>query len=208
MFVRFRKTPRRLQASVVETRRAAGKVASEHVASLGSVTLPMTVRGRQASWAHLWDRLHALSNRVGADDQAKIRNAVHARIPMVLPEEATAEEAKYWDTWSKSFAENGARYRKYAADNIERAEIEERVAADFAKNRNAALKGERPDPTIVGVLLAAKVGRPRPDGTPELLANGEQGFVRTPKRSRNDRRRRRGGVRFTPKAVEGWKPLP
>jgi hypothetical protein len=86
MFVRFRKTPRRLQVSILEkTSRKAGKVASEHVASLGSVTLPMTVRGRQAFWAYLWDRLATLSNRVGAEDQARIRNAVHARIPMVLP---------------------------------------------------------------------------------------------------------------------------
>jgi|SRR5271155_5496738 len=95
MFVRFRRTPRRLQASVVETRRKAGKVASEHVAGLGSIALPMTVRGRQAFWAHLRDRLATLSNRIGPDDQARIRNAVHIRIPMVMPEEANAEAA-YW----------------------------------------------------------------------------------------------------------------
>jgi hypothetical protein len=94
MFVRFRKTPRRLQVSILETSRKAGKVASEHVASLGSVTLPMTVRGRQAFWAYLWDRLATLSNRVGAEDQARIRNAVHARIPMVLPDEAAAVPAR------------------------------------------------------------------------------------------------------------------
>jgi hypothetical protein len=61
MFVRFRQTPRRLQASIVETRRKAGKVAS-----LGTIGLPMTVRGRQAFWAYLWDRLATLSNRVGS----------------------------------------------------------------------------------------------------------------------------------------------
>jgi hypothetical protein len=88
MFVRFRRTPRRLQASVVETRRKAGKVASEHVASLGSIALPMTVRGRQAYWAYLWERLAGLSDRIGADDQARIRKAVHGRIPMVPPDEA------------------------------------------------------------------------------------------------------------------------
>jgi hypothetical protein len=37
MFVRFRQTPRRLQASLVETRRSNGKVRHEHIASLGSV---------------------------------------------------------------------------------------------------------------------------------------------------------------------------
>jgi hypothetical protein len=71
MFVRFRQTPRRLQASVVETRRRAGKVASEHVASLGSIALPMTVRGRQAYWAYLWERLASLSDRISANDQAR-----------------------------------------------------------------------------------------------------------------------------------------
>jgi hypothetical protein len=86
MCVRFRKTPRRLQVSILKTSRKAGKVASEHVASLGSVTLPMTVRGRQAFWVYLWDRLATLSNRVGA--------AVHARIPMVLPDEAAAVPAR------------------------------------------------------------------------------------------------------------------
>jgi hypothetical protein len=165
MFVRFRKTPRRLQISIIETRRTAGKVASAHVASLGTIGLPMTVRGRQAFWAYLWDRLHALSNRIGPDDQARIRNAVHGRIPMVMPEEANADMAAYWAEYSAVFAENGARQRRTAALFVERAEIEERVAADFAKNRTAALKGERPDPTIVGVLLADRAGRPDPEGT-------------------------------------------
>jgi hypothetical protein len=48
----------------------------------------MTVRGRQAYWAYLWGRLAGLSDRIGADDQARIRKAVHGRIPMVPPEEA------------------------------------------------------------------------------------------------------------------------
>ena len=37
MFVRFRQTAYRLQVSLVETRRAEGKVKHEHVASLGSI---------------------------------------------------------------------------------------------------------------------------------------------------------------------------
>jgi hypothetical protein len=88
MFVRFHQTPRRLQVSIVETRRKAGKIASEHVASLGSIGLPMTVRGRQAYWAYLWGHLAGLSDRIGADDQARIRSAVHGRIPLVPPDEA------------------------------------------------------------------------------------------------------------------------
>jgi hypothetical protein len=37
MFVRFRKTRRHLQASLIVTRRAMGKIRHEHVAGLGSV---------------------------------------------------------------------------------------------------------------------------------------------------------------------------
>jgi hypothetical protein len=75
----------------------------------------------------------------------------------------------------------------------------------FAGNRAAALKGERPDRGVIGKLLLAKIGRPKPDGTPVIMANGEPGVAYTPKRERNDRRRRRNGHRFTPRPVEGWK---
>jgi hypothetical protein len=206
MFVRLRTTPRRLQVSILETRRTARKVTNEHIASLGSIVVPMTVGDRQAFWANLWGRLTSLSNRIGADDQAKIRNAVHARIPMVLPDEANADEAAYWETWGASFAKDGARKRKHAADVIEQAELDEGVAAEFAANRAAALRGDRRmDRVVVGELLAAKVGKPPLDGTPCVMANGEVSVYRTPKRpGRNDRRRRRRGVRFTPPKVEGW----
>jgi hypothetical protein len=206
MFVRFRQTPQRLRASILESHRTAGKVASEHVASLGAIALPMTVRGRQAFWAGLWDRLATLSNRIGPDEQASIRNAVHARIPMVLPEEANADAAAYWATWSAAFMEDGASEREDAAAAIKRAEANEGIAAIFAENRTAALQGERPDEMIVGKLLAMKISKPTPEGTPTITENGEAGFVHYAKRSRNDRRRRRGGMRFTPPAVEGWKP--
>jgi hypothetical protein len=122
MFVRFRTTPRRIQVSILEARRNGRRVTNEHVASLGSISVPMTVVARQAFWADLWDRLTSPSNRIGADDQAKIRNAIHARIPMVLPDEANAGEAAYWATWNASFSESGARERERAARAIEQAE--------------------------------------------------------------------------------------
>jgi hypothetical protein len=208
MFVRFRKTPNRLQVSVLETRRAGGRVTSEHIASIGSVERPPSIQARQFFWANLWDRLASLSNRIGPDDQAKIRNAVHARIPMVMPEEANADEAKYWETYSALFAKTGAERRADAArayqDAVKQAELDEGVATVFAENRTAALKGERPmERVVVGTLLAAKVGRPKPDGTPTIMANGEPGVIRAAKRpDRHDNRRRRGGFRFTPKPVD------
>jgi hypothetical protein len=39
MFVRFRPTARRLQLSLITTRRSAGKVCHEHIASLGSAPI-------------------------------------------------------------------------------------------------------------------------------------------------------------------------
>jgi hypothetical protein len=211
MFVRFRTTGRRLQVSVLETRRTAGKVANEHIASLGSVEVPMTVAGRQAFWAHLWERLPKLSNRIGADDQVKIRNAVHARIPMVMPEEANAAEAAYWQEYSAVWAGFAAGEREHAAEEIKRAEADERVAAIFAENRAAALRGERPmKQIVVGELLAKRCGfQPSTaDGTPCVNPlTGELSVHREVKRpDRKDRRRRRNGMRFTPKPVEGWEP--
>ena len=43
MFVRFRQQHRRLQASLMQTRRVAGKMQSEHIASLGTVDADVSV---------------------------------------------------------------------------------------------------------------------------------------------------------------------
>jgi hypothetical protein len=215
MFVRFRTTPRRLQVSILEAHRAGTKVTNEHVASLGSIAVPMSVGGRQAFWADLWERLARLSNRIGPDDQAKIRNAVHARIPMVLPEEANADEAAYWATYSAMSAQKAVEKRHDATSAIEEAEYFESVAATFAENRAAALQGDHAGRMLVGKMyFGATLGefaeacRTTPaDGTPIVMANGEIGTYRTIKRpNRNDRRRRRNGLRFTPQAVKGCKP--
>jgi hypothetical protein len=87
MFVRFRETPYRLQLSLVETRRADGKVRHEHVASLGSIETPPTVADRVAFWARLHERLARLSNRLDGEAQGKVLGAVHARVPMVTADE-------------------------------------------------------------------------------------------------------------------------
>ena len=88
----------------MQTRRVSGKMHSEHIASLGSVDAEVSVRERLAFWAKLPERLTRLGNRVGLDDQAKIYGALHARIPMVTPDEqraiqeANAEgDERFWD---------------------------------------------------------------------------------------------------------------
>ena len=83
MFVRFRETATRLQMSVTETRRLNGRVQNEHVASFGSVPLPLTVPDRIEFWRRLHDRLAKLSNRIDAATQAKILGQIHARTPPI-----------------------------------------------------------------------------------------------------------------------------
>jgi hypothetical protein len=87
MFVRFRQSRHRLQASLIATKRVGGKVCNEHIASLGSVDVPPSIRSRLTFWAKLHGRLATLDNRLDAEAQAKILSGIHARIPMVTPDE-------------------------------------------------------------------------------------------------------------------------
>jgi hypothetical protein len=71
----------------MRSRRAAGKVPAQHVASLGSVDAELSVRERLAFWSELPQRLATLGNRVGRDERAMIYGALRARIPMVTADE-------------------------------------------------------------------------------------------------------------------------
>jgi hypothetical protein len=104
MFVRFRQT-RRLQVSLIETRRVAGKVRHEHVGGLGAVDVPPTVADRVTFWRGLHERLSRLSNRIDPAMQGKILGEVHARIPMVTIDELRAlqlenaeADAEFWES--------------------------------------------------------------------------------------------------------------
>jgi hypothetical protein len=104
MFVRFRKQGHRLGVSLTQTSRVAGKVQSEHIAALGSVDDPPSGRERFAFWAALPGRLARLGNRLAASEHAKIIEALHARIPMVTPddqrtiqEKNAKDEEQFWD---------------------------------------------------------------------------------------------------------------
>jgi hypothetical protein len=87
MFVRFRQTQTRLQVSLIRTHRVDGKVRHEHVAMLGTVDAPPSVAERLAFWQRLHERMAKLDNRVDAATQAKLYADIHARIPMVTPDE-------------------------------------------------------------------------------------------------------------------------
>jgi hypothetical protein len=105
MFVRFRQQGNRLQASLVQNRRAAGKVRAEHIGALGSVDADVSVRSRVAFWAKIDNRLAALGNRIGTDEHENIIGALHSRIPMVtqediraVQEESFKDDERFWDT--------------------------------------------------------------------------------------------------------------
>jgi hypothetical protein len=113
MFVRFRETARRLQVSLVTTRRSDGSVRHEHVAGLGSVPRLLSPADRIAFWTKLHQRLDALSNRIDAAQRGPIRAAIHARIPMpTLDDQQTVqlqrarEDARFWETLAGSYADD------------------------------------------------------------------------------------------------------
>jgi hypothetical protein len=87
MFVHFRETPYGLAMSLVENRRENGRICHKHVASLGSIETPPSVAARIEFWRGLHERLAQLSNRLDAEMRGKVTVAVHARVPMVTPEE-------------------------------------------------------------------------------------------------------------------------
>ena len=90
MLVHFRETPYGLAMSLVESRRENGKVRHEHLASLGSIETPLSVAARIEFWRRLHERLDQLSNRLDAETRGKVMDAVHARVPMVTPDEQRA----------------------------------------------------------------------------------------------------------------------
>jgi hypothetical protein len=141
MFVRFRQTPSRLQVSLVETRRALGKVRHEHVASLGSIIVSPPVADRIVFWARLHERLAKLSNRIGAELLGKILGDIHARVPMVTPDEQRAlqlenarTDAAIWSGLRDLDASGAADWERFVA------KLGEQIAS--AKERAAKAEGE------------------------------------------------------------------
>ena len=132
MFVRFRQTARRLQASLTETRRQGGKVRHEHVAGLGSVPLSPSAADRVAFWIRLHQRLNTLSNRIDASQHGAVLTAVHARIPMPTEEEQeevtaatgrTKVDRRYDAMLTEIVAHGGAEMaNRFRAEMVKRAE--------------------------------------------------------------------------------------
>jgi hypothetical protein len=145
MFVRFRRQGRRIQVSLIETRRVAGRVIGEHVGALGSVDADLSVRERLAFWAKLPQRLASLGNRVGADQHPKLYAALHACVPMITPEEQRAAQEEYFtdevqiSEAMRDIAEGAVAGHKSIIADAEKAIAEHAPAAEtFAADAAAA----------------------------------------------------------------------
>jgi len=77
---------------LIETSRSGGKVMHEHVASLGSVDVPPSIRERLAFWGKIPTRLDRLGNRINAEHRAKIIGALHDRVPIVTIDERRSQQ--------------------------------------------------------------------------------------------------------------------
>ena len=145
MFVRFRQTDRRLQASLSETRRQGGKVVHVHVAGLGSVPILPTAADHIAFWTKLHQLLDALSNRVDATQRGAILTAIHARIPMPTLDDRQAvqleraeADARFWETLA-DVQTSDVEGHKELLTTVQRAIAElEPLAVDTAAKAEAA----------------------------------------------------------------------
>ena len=165
MFTRFRKTKSRLQVSLVTTRRVAGKVMHEHVASLGSIADPASAYDRLEFWQRLHERLGRLGNRVDAADLGKVMAAVHERVPMVTPDEQrelrlkTAEEEA---RLAQSFHDMHAEAVTGQKGLIARAQVSvsqgEAAMVDLAQD--ATKTSERAERLRRGEDVSGKISRP------------------------------------------------
>jgi hypothetical protein len=125
MYVRFRATARRLQVSLVETTRIAGRVHHNHIASLGSIPNGRSLADRIAFWSKLHQRLATRGNRVDRAMQGVVLIAIHTRIPMptqdeqrVLQIKHARENARFWTTMSEVQAEQIAELKGVAAKTL------------------------------------------------------------------------------------------
>ncbi len=96
MFVRWRQRPSgRLSARLVENQRADDRVLQQHIAELGAIAGEALaqpheiagIKGRRAFWATANATLARLSNRIDVAADGAARAALHARVPMVTPDE-------------------------------------------------------------------------------------------------------------------------
>jgi hypothetical protein len=94
MFVRWTTRSGRLSARLAHSTRADGRVAQEHIATLGSLpaasannSTPKALGHRRAFWRSAEAALARLSNRLDNATAAAIRGQLHKQVPMLAPED-------------------------------------------------------------------------------------------------------------------------
>jgi hypothetical protein len=146
MFVRFRQqASNRVSVSIVHSQRDGGRLKHDHIAVLGSVEMPPSVADRIAFWQRVNERLATLSNRIDATAQAKIRGAIHQRIPMpttdgqrALQRENFEAEERLWDGMHSMHADNVERLKTLAATIEKQIADGQTAMAKTAEARDAA----------------------------------------------------------------------
>jgi hypothetical protein len=146
MFVRFRQqASNRVSVSIVHSQRDGGRLKHDHIAVLGSVEMPPSVADRIAFWQRVNERLATLSNRIDATAQAKIRGAIHQRIPMpttdgrrALQRENFEAEERLWDGMHGMHAENVENLKALAATIEKQIADGQTAMAKTAEARDAA----------------------------------------------------------------------
>jgi len=138
---------------LIETSRSGGKVIHEHVASLGSVDVPPSIRERLAFWGKIPTRLDRLGNRINAEHRAKIIGALHDRVPIVTIDERRSQQLenaavdeRTWSSLRDMHAEEidgtkgliATAERKIATEQAAKAEAE--TNATIAKERRERLE--------------------------------------------------------------------
>jgi hypothetical protein len=165
MFARFHQTPSRLQVSLRQCRRVDGKPRSEHIASLGSVPIPVTIAGRVEFYRRASERFKGLANRIGGDDKKKIVAALRAKIPPVTDDEictvqrenAEADE-KFWSGLHGMNADM-AEGNKALAATASRKAVEAEAQAKTAAEKAGAAK-DRIDRLAKGEDVKGGLGKP------------------------------------------------
>jgi hypothetical protein len=141
---------------------------------LGIVDAPPTVAGRIAFWQHLNERMSKLGNRIDAATRLKLLDAIHARIPMVTPDDVRAEQlanaqadARVWDIIAEGHAGLIASAERTKASSApehakaveEAARIKDRIARI---ERGEDVPGGLGRPlTLDGVMSKAEIARCR-----------------------------------------------
>jgi hypothetical protein len=157
MFVRFRQTVRRLQVSLVETRRADGRVRHEHIAGLGSIAVPPTGADRIQFWSGCTRRVCQIA--LGPPSTA--RSWPRSRIPMptlderrTLQIEGAEADERFWSGLKEAQEEQSAGNQALAAKaehNAKRAHEEaEKAAANAQTARDRIARQKRGEDVAVG----------------------------------------------------------